>query len=365
MKNRPIPVTRDFAAQTASARRILVVEIAGLGDLVHSLPSMWALRQAWPDAELHCLVRAEYASLLGLTPWVDRVWPYPRGRAGLGEITRLVRDLREQRFDVAIDLMGSNHASCAAWLSGASRRLVRRPGVRKPRFAWRWCSTDLMEQPFTPDRMYIQRWKCLRQAGLAAAAPRFEFGQPLGLERVPALADLAQHFYLHLSPCTRLASKELPPAQLVELVGRLRKSHPHLKIVISSGGRPRELAVLADLLKALPVPPWKIFAGTLEIPQLFRLIQGASLHLGGDTGSMHLAWLAGTPSVCWMSPESNHRAWAPDGDQHALIRADAPPRDYLYGVSTGEIIAQALERGSVRGPIPFARPTAPACASST
>ena len=91
---------------------------------------MAAVRQTYPNAELHCLVRREYASLLGLAPWIDRVWSYRRNRRSLslGSVVSTTRALRAERFDVAIDLMGSDHASTAAWLSGAKRRLVRRPG---------------------------------------------------------------------------------------------------------------------------------------------------------------------------------------------------------------------------------------------
>jgi ADP-heptose:LPS heptosyltransferase len=252
------------------------------------------------------------------------------------------RALRAQRFDVAIDLMGSDHASTAAWLSGAKRRLVRRPGPRRKRFAWRWFATDLIESPFGQERMYLQRWHCLQQAGIRSAAPSFELlpGPPL----VPLLgAEAEGEEYIHLSPFTKHSRKELPPTQLVDLLLRLREARGDLRLAISCSGQERERRALDALLHALPFAPWRTFAGTLDIPQLHALIGGAALHLGGDTASMHLAWLADTPSVCWMSAFASHRTWAPEGERHEMVYSNLPPGEHLLGVSTEAIVARSLE----------------------
>ena len=121
LRTPPLAVA-GFAAETAAARRILVVEVAGLGDLVHSLPAMWSIRKTYPHAELHCLVREEYAALLALAPWINRVWRYRRSRSLDPRFAvDLATRLRRERFDIAVDLMGSDRASLAAWLSGAAR----------------------------------------------------------------------------------------------------------------------------------------------------------------------------------------------------------------------------------------------------
>ena len=336
--------TPDFAVENAAARKILIVEVAGLGDLVHSLPAMAAVRHTYPHAELHCLVRREYASLLALAPWIDRVWPYRRNRRSLSlqSIVGTTRALRAERFDIAIDLMGSDHASTAAWLSGAKRRLVRRPGPRRRRYAWRWFATDVIDSPFGQERMYLQRWHSLQQAGIRSAVPAFE------LLPAPALgsllgAEAATAKYVHLSPYTKQSCKELPPAQLVELLFGLREARGDLRLAISCSGQARERRALDALLRALPFAPWRVFAGTLDIPELHALIQGAALHLGGDTASMHLAWLAGTPSVCWMSTFASHCTWAPEGERHAMVYSDVPPGEHLLGVSTEAVVERSLE----------------------
>ena len=352
--------TLDFAVQTASAQKILIIEIAGLCDLVHSLPAMWSLRRHYPRAELHCLVRQPYASLLKLTPWIDRVWSYRRGSSGtlLGKL-QLFKALRAQHFDVSVNLMGTDHACLAAWISGATRRLVRKPGKSRPRRAWHRLSTDVMDEDvFWQEPMYLQRWQCLRQAGLGSESAQFQLDRHALDVQIPGM-DIDARGYVHISPYTKLGRKELPPAQLAELVRRLRDELPQLRLVISCGPAPRELRALNELLGALPFAPGKVFAGTLDIPQLYRLIEGAALHVGGDTGSIHLAWLAGTPSVSWFLANGKHRAWAPRGDQHAVIYSTGSAADYIYGIDTDAVIAGALER-VLGAPAALPREVAPA-----
>src|SRR5581483_8353809 len=58
--------TPDFARRTASARKVLVLLWGGLGDIVHSFPALWSIRQAYPQAQLDVLSPGAAIGLLGL-----------------------------------------------------------------------------------------------------------------------------------------------------------------------------------------------------------------------------------------------------------------------------------------------------------
>ena len=334
-------VAGDFAASTRDAKRILIIELAGLGDLVHSLPALWSIRKTYPAAELHCLVRSANASLLQLTPWIDRVLPYRRGGVGeLGYHFGIARELRAQRYDLVIDLVGSDYGSAIAWLCAAPRRLIRRPGQSKPRHGWRWVATDVMEHPFRQEALYLQRWTCLAQAGVQTPRPQFQ----LDLDRLPQLPNTSQAGarprYVHLSPYTRGQHKELPVALLAQLLTRLRAESPDIELAISCASKPRERAALDQLLRALPFEPWQVHAGTLDLPQLCGLIAHADLHLSGDSGSMHLAWMLGTPSLTWILHGGSMRQWSPEGaaHRHVTFADGAPP-----GNAVDQLLHPALQ----------------------
>ncbi|MGH8461367.1 MAG: glycosyltransferase family 9 protein, partial [Stenotrophobium sp.] len=63
--------------------KILCIELLGLGDNIHTLPTLWQIRQEHPDAQLHVMVRALNSSLFSMTPWIDKFWSYPTGKAKL------------------------------------------------------------------------------------------------------------------------------------------------------------------------------------------------------------------------------------------------------------------------------------------
>src|SRR5438067_10075403 len=98
---------RDYAA-----RRIALLKPSALGDIVHSLPVLSALRRRFPQAHITWIVNRSYELLLQGHPDLDHVLPFDRGAAGrdLVEAARGYADffleLRRQRFDLAIDLQG-------------------------------------------------------------------------------------------------------------------------------------------------------------------------------------------------------------------------------------------------------------------
>ncbi|MDB5972565.1 MAG: lipopolysaccharide heptosyltransferase [Hydrocarboniphaga sp.] len=334
-------VSAGFAADTSNARKILAIEIAGLGDIVHSLPALWALRQGYPKAELHCLVQEGNASLLGMAPWIDRVIPYRRfSSVGYFHHLQIAREIRAQRYDVAVDLIGADCSSLIAGISGATRKLIRRPGSSRPRSAWRWFGTDIMHVPFRTEPMYQQRLSCVRQAGFTTPAATFQLAEPQ--KTIPVSVAWSEAVpYIHVSPYTKLSRKELPPSQMAQLVEGLMRSFPGHRLVLSCSAKQRELAAMTRLLADLPSSPWQVFAGTLDIPQLYSLIQSAALHIGGDTGTIHLAWLADTPTVSWFRKREGLVQWAPQGARHALVHSIEDEADYLYGVDNDTILTRA------------------------
>ncbi len=115
-------------------RRILLVRLSAIGDIVFASPLIDAFRRAWPDAHLAWLAQPECAALLRGHPALDEVieWPYRdlralarSGRLGrLGaEVRRLVGALRARHFDLAVDLQGLLKSALPVWLSGAPERI--------------------------------------------------------------------------------------------------------------------------------------------------------------------------------------------------------------------------------------------------
>ncbi|MBI5850659.1 MAG: hypothetical protein HZB39_06410 [Planctomycetes bacterium] len=101
--------------------RVLVVRLSAMGDVVHGLAAMTALRAARPDDELHQVVQAPFAPLLeGLD--LTSVIAHDR-KGGPRAFLRTARRLRALRCDVALDLQGNWKSAALAWASRAPRRI--------------------------------------------------------------------------------------------------------------------------------------------------------------------------------------------------------------------------------------------------
>ena len=329
-------------------RKVLVMELAGLGDNVHLLPGLWEVRARWPEAQLHVMVNAPMTALFRLTPWVDRTWAYPTSpKPGIGATLALARQLRAERFDAVINTTGSDRSSILTWATGAPVRIARRPADGGPP-GWRLLMTRVIFHPHYESPMYAQKRHVLREAlGLVAAAdaerPEFHVEIDPALRRAAGIQPDDDGRYLHVSPFTTSPARELPLEQLAELLAALRRAHPRLRVVLSCSGDPRETARMAELVPRLAEPPWKVFAGTLAIDALAAVIAGAALNLSGDTGSLHLAYMAGTPAVAWFRTHRGEREWIPREDRYRVVIAEGGERDALHGIDTGALAKAASE----------------------
>ncbi len=111
-------------ANLAPNARILIVRLSAIGDVLHGLPVLNALRAALPDAFLAWAVESRAAQLLRGHQALDELVEVPRGwLKSPRAVLELRRRLRVLRFDVTIDLQGLSKSAIAARLSGAPRRI--------------------------------------------------------------------------------------------------------------------------------------------------------------------------------------------------------------------------------------------------
>jgi len=320
--------------------KVLVMELAGLGDNVHLLPALWLVRQEWPGARLHLMVNAHVADLFKLAPWVDRIWAYPNSpKPGPGASFQWSRNLRRERFDVVVNTTGSDRSSLITWTTGAAIRIGRRPADGGP-MGWSLLFTHVMEHAHYEQPMYLQKWECLRDAGFGKAGDKPEFHVTIdpALRRANGIEGDDDGRYIHVSPFTTADERELPAAQVAELVRRLRGSHPELRIVLSCAGTDRERRKMDALLPLLHEEPWRVYGGTLGVDGLAAVIEKSALNLSGDTGSLHLAMMTRAPAVAWFRTHKGEREWIPEGERYRVLISEGGARDCLHGIDTDALV---------------------------
>jgi ADP-heptose:LPS heptosyltransferase len=333
--------TPGFYDESRFARRVMLLDLGFLGDSIHLLPALRVLRQAYPEAELHVMVSEHVTKIMEVAPWVDKVWGYPRfprGPKWYQDFGR-IRRLRAANFDAVINLNGSDRSSILTGLSGARWRLGRRPEDGGPTF-WSTMFTHIVEHPYKTELISTQRWHCLKKAGFPGAQPEFHPEIPEAARRSVREKAGDAGGWIHVSPFTTEDYKELPPGQIAEVLDQLHRRFPGEKIILTCSGHVREKTKMSALLAALNFQPWRVFAGELDLLELAALLQSSRLHLGGDSGGLHVAWMTGVPTVTWFRRYDGLPDWQPVGDHYRSVIGERTSEG-LTDIRTPQIVAMA------------------------
>lgn len=335
----------NFLQRTRDAKKIMVLDLGFLGDTIHLMPALWMVRQAYPEAELHVTVASHVVSIMDCLPWVDRVWGYMRypRHATLRENIEFIRRLRREKFDVLINLNGSDRSCWLTFFSGARERLGRWPEDRSAFFR-KFMFTARIRYRAGDEPAYLSKCRYLAEAGFPFTEPEFHVEIAPEHLRPAEISELDKRTYFHISPFTTADHKELSPEQLAQLIAQLGKSFPGTRLALSCAPTARELEKMEKLLALLPQRPWRVFSGNLNLIQIAAVIKYSALHFCGDTGTLHIAVMAQTPVVAWFWPNRTLRAWMPEGQKYRVLMGQNPQgAAFLSNVATDALIQAAKE----------------------
>ncbi len=300
--------------------QFLVVRLGSLGDIVHTLPAVAALRDAYPGARLGWLVERKWAAILEANPELDEVIPLDRG--SWRAVASRVRQLRAARYTCAIDFQGLYKSAILAFLSGAGRRIGFDSGSAREGGA----TIFYTQRVSSPDAHIVEENLGLAEAcGARRGACRFPLRIPeeaeVEVDRRLAASGLAEFFVV--SPGGGWRSKCWPPERYGELCRELERRHGW-RAVVNHGPGERELA---DAVCRAAVPALPVVLST-NLPQLMALVKRAKCVVAGDTGPLHLAAALGTPVIGLYGPTDPKRN-GPYNTADMVVR-NASPAETTY-----------------------------------
>ena len=280
--------------------RILIVRLGALGDIVHAVPAVAALQRALPAAEIDWVVEARHREIVDLVRGLrHRILIDTRDR--WGRLIPVIRRLRSERYDVAIDLQGLVKSAVLARLSGARRVAgFERSALREPAAALFYT-----ERHVTDDRQHVLRKNLALAAAVVSPSPieaAIEFPFDLARTETPDA-------YAVLNPGAAWPNKRWPPPRFGSVAQWLHTRHGLRSVVLwGPGERPLADAVSAASAGAAePAPP-------TTIADVLAIARGARLVISGDTGPLHLAAAVGAPVIGLYGPTTPARngPWMPD-----------------------------------------------------
>ena len=302
----------NFALETKDVKKIMVLDLGFLGDTIHLLPALWVIHQNYPQAELHIAVSNQVSSLFKSIPWVKKAWSYVRypRHASVKENIRFILEMRREKFDLLINLNGSDRSCFLSYFIHAKYSVGRVSENTRPFRNYLFYKT--IYYPTKNKPAYMQRCEMLKEMGLKFQKLEFNIEVTHDDFKTTGLLHQDKYQYIHMSPFTSSDTKELSFKQINELMLALSRKYPNKKIIFSCAPNQRETEKMKKLIAFLEVKPWKVFAGSLDLTSLVSLIKHASLHLSGDTGTVHIARMMHIPTVAWFRDPGNSKAWIPD-----------------------------------------------------
>jgi len=297
-------IQQDRAAEP----RFLLIKMSAVGDVVHALPALHALRQAHPGAHIAWVVHPGAANLLEKHPDLDELIVLPRrprqygGWPGFRALLKQIRG-NGKKWDAAIDLQGLTKSGLVMLASGARRRIG---------FGNRW-SREL-------NRLFVN--EAVSPAAVPVVQMNIGLLEPLGVDpalpAVPMLAvtpqdhdpiarwaiqnDVVGVRFLAIDPFAGWKTKLWPDERWIAL-GQDALTRWNLRTLVAYGPGEEEhaMALASKIEGAVIAPPTTLrqFAAMIK--------KHAEVFVAGDTGPLHLAVAAGAKAVALFGPSDSRR----------------------------------------------------------
>src|SRR3984893_13100120 len=275
-----------------------------------ALPALRAVRARFPEARIAIVARPYVADIYRGQKICDELISYdPKGtHAGLSGRERLIRELRAQKFDVALLLQNAFDAAWLAWRAGIPERVGYARDGRSLLLTKRIAVPKRGEIPSHEQFYYLE---LLRRAGWIDSLP----GESLVRldttphQRPPPEQALSAAGARHNVPRIAIgagasygSAKCWPPERFADFVNRFRL-HTHADVILFGTATEQKVS---DAIAAGIKGPSISLVGKTAIADLPALVSRCQLFVGNDSGAMHVAAAVGLPVVAIFGPTDPH-----------------------------------------------------------
>jgi len=351
----------DITSET-KIKRLLIVRLSAMGDVIHTLPAVQALREAVPQAHIGWLIEERWAELLcapgaprrgarsSLRPLVDEVHAvnlkgWKKSLFSISTLQRIAtvwNDVRDARYDVAVDLQGAVRSAVLARWSGA--RVVY--GAADPREspASLWYTRKVVargrhviEQNVSVAGGLLENQVKVPRAQLPRdAQAEVRIGQRLG--------DFGIGEFAILNPGAGWGAKRWPAERYGEVARGL--ADLGMRSILNYGPGEEELVRATEAASGGTAR-----AMSCTLTELIALTRRARLFVGGDTGPLHLAAALSVPVVAIYGPTDPARN-GPYGTRSVVLRNPesvtsharrAEADEGMLGIGSGAVVEAAGE----------------------
>lgn len=328
--------------------KILIIKLSSIGDVIHTLPSLAAIRRALPDAEISWVVEKSAAEILRRNVLINNLIEIDtrslrRGKIIEGTLTaagKQLRELRQYNFDAVLDFQGLLKSAAVAKLAKAKRIYgFSKPNLREP--ASRFLLTDTIE--VEPYSHIIVKNLTLAQKALKIPVPAKDFEFPIFTnekhrEEATEIIEKAGKNYAILNPAGGWTTKLWHAENFGALADRLWEENGLTSVVTTA---PNEINLAEKVLQNSK--SGKILLAQPNLKGFFELAKKTEIYIGGDTAPTHLAVAANAPIVGIFGPTDWRRNGSPNINDICVERTDISCRVNCHRRSCDNWICMNIE----------------------
>jgi lipopolysaccharide heptosyltransferase II len=318
--------------------RILVVKLSSLGDLFHALPAVHNLKIGL-GAEIDWVTQREYVDLVGCFDDVRRVIPFDRRGPSRKPLT-FIRTLREERYDMVLDMQGLLKSGLITRFARAGRRIG--PSFQRE---CAWLFYHAVAGKRDKERHAVEEnFDVVRFLGLDPISPEFPVTFP------PAEIE-GNGPHVAVIPSSRWVTKDWTPAGFAAAARHLHEERGATIYLMGGLGDAERCADIERMMGGGAVN----LAGETSLVEMGSYLAAMDLLIANDSGPVHMAAAVDTPSLVLFGPTHPERT-GPYGADHRIVQSgpldcrpcfmrDCPPGHHrcMSDISADQVTKVALE----------------------
>jgi heptosyltransferase-1 len=309
---------------------ILIVKLSAIGDVIHTLPALNAIRNTYPEARITWLVEEAAQDLVKGHPALDRVLVSKRKRwlkelksplflSAMKEVYGFLRELRDTHYDMILDFQALLKSGILIALARGKRKIGFGKGLEHMEYSYLFLNKRV--PAVSMEHHALIRGLMLLNA-LGIPTPEVEYRLPVTEHDRQKMDDLLQRYGLGnprrlvvINPIAKWESKLWSNWKFAQLADRIITQYD-AGVVFT--GSPEDRRTIYQI-KADMVATAVNIAGETTLKMLAALYAKADIVVSTDTGPMHLAVAVGTPVVALFGPTAPWRT-GPFGEGHRIVR---------------------------------------------
>ena len=306
---------------------ILAIRLSGIGDVILMMPALAELKRAFRDSQLTLITGSQCVSIAELCPDIDHVVPIDRRALknkpklkAISDISRLIRHVRGESFDLAVDFHSLRETNLLARLSGARYRA----GLKRSGRAYLWFCFNL-EPTVQDEKVHMGDTFRAVARSVVGVLPSIGEDGPF-IDVGPAARAAVAHFKgpsprVALNVGASRAPRRWSAARFSKVASHAVNRFGAAVLVI--GGAAREEESLAQEVRAGAENPDRVhLANGLSFPEIAALIDSVDLLVSNDTGPMHIGPALGVPTIGIFARGSPHH-YGPAGPLDRCIQGNS------------------------------------------